>query len=964
VDKPDQQRDFFVSYTAADRTWAEWIAWELEAAGYTTVLQAWDMPAGTAFVHAMDQAVQHTRRVVLVLSPAYLRSAMAEAEWRPGFTADPSGAARRLLPVRVEQVEPAGLLADRVWIDLVGTDEATARTRLREEVARALRGPGRPATPPRFPRALAAAVERPRFPTALPGVWNVPYRRNPDFTGRDELLGSLAEALAGRGTAAVTRVLQGAGGIGKTSLVVEYAYRYRSRFDTVWWVRAEQVATLLGDLTDLAVALSLADPEEASQQLAVAAVRRWLDDHDRWLLVLDNAGAPDTPTGLEVPLARLVDLLPQVIHGQVLVTSRDASWEDYAALAELEVFTREEAIGFLLVRSGATDEQAAEEVAELLGWLPLALEQAGAYVRQTRTPLATYLGRLRQFPALALAKGRPRDRDPADTVATTWQVSLERVGPVPGAVSLLEVCAFLAPEAINRELFSQQLDHRAHGLRVLADDPFALDEAIGGLRRFGLVKVGEQTMTVHRLVQQVVRARLAASDREAALTAAVELLAAAFPSSPHELRDPKRWPRCAQLLPHLLVAAEHAQQAGVARATTAALLRRAGGYLERRGEYEAARGLSERALALTEAAYGADHLEVAYVLDALGYLLRVQGDLAGAQAAHERALAISRAAQDPDQLLVASVLHNLGRVLHAKGDLADARTHLERALTIKQAILPRDHPDVASTLGNLGGVLRDQGDVAGARKYVERTLAINELARGRDHPDVGRTLDTLGGLLHLQGDLAGARGHLERALAINEASLGADHPDVGRTLGSLAAILRDQGDLAGARPLYERALAIYEASLGADHPDTAQCLNYLATVLHEEGDLAGARQLYERALAIRRASLGPDHPHTAHSLTNLAFFLHDQGDLAGARTRFERALAIYEASLGLDHPYTALGLNNLATILADQGDLDGARALFERALAIREARLGADHPDTARSRRNLAAVVAELDEQQ
>jgi hypothetical protein len=211
VDKPDQQRDFFVSYTQADRAWAEWLAWELEAIGYTTVLQAWDMPAGTAFVHAMDQAVQTTRHVVLVLSPAYLRSELAEAEWRPGFTADPSGEARRLLPVRVEACEPAGLLADRVWIDLVGTDEATGRTRLREEVPRALRGPGRPTTTPRFPRAQAAAT-RPRFPTALPPVWNVPFtatRRSPAVTSNSR---HRPPRSSRAGTAAVTQVLQGGGG--------------------------------------------------------------------------------------------------------------------------------------------------------------------------------------------------------------------------------------------------------------------------------------------------------------------------------------------------------------------------------------------------------------------------------------------------------------------------------------------------------------------------------------------------------------------------------------------------------------------------------------------------------------------------------------------------------------------------------------------------------------------------------
>jgi TIR domain len=316
VDKPDQQRDFFISYTAADKAWAEWLAWELEAAGYTTLLQAWDMPPGTAFAHAMDQAVQHTRHTLLVLSPAYMRSAMTEAEWRPGFVADPSGSQRRLLPVRVEPCEPKGLLADRVYVDLVGLDEATTRATLLDGVAAALRGHARPTNRPRFPRAPAvAAVDRPRFPTALPPVWNVPYRRNPDFTGRDGELAVLAAALGQGETVAVTQVLQGGGGVGKTALAVEYAYRQRARFDTVWWIHAEEPTTLMSDYAGLAVARGLVEAGEADQQLAAVAVRRWLDDHDRWLLIFDNATAPDTPTGLHSPVARLVDLLPQVVHG-------------------------------------------------------------------------------------------------------------------------------------------------------------------------------------------------------------------------------------------------------------------------------------------------------------------------------------------------------------------------------------------------------------------------------------------------------------------------------------------------------------------------------------------------------------------------------------------------------------------------------------------------------------------------
>jgi hypothetical protein len=258
-------------------------------------------------------------------------------------------------------------------------------------------------------------------------------------------------------------------------------------------------------------------------------VRRWLNDHDRWLLVLDNAQGPDTTTGLQAPLACLVALLPQVQHGQVLVTSRDASWEQHAALAELEVFNAQEAVAFLLVRSGSSDHAAAGEVAELLGRLPLALERAGAYLRETRLSLTDYLDRLRRFPALTVARGRPRDRDPADTVATTWQVSLERVRPTPGAVALLEVCAFLAPEEIPRELFSQRLDPPAAALEALADDPFALDDAIAALRRYALVKADEQTLTVHRLLQQVARGQLDPATAEARVEAGVRLLVKALP---------------------------------------------------------------------------------------------------------------------------------------------------------------------------------------------------------------------------------------------------------------------------------------------------------------------------------------------------------------------------------------------------------------------------------------------------
>lgn len=867
-----QAADFFVSYTSADRSWAEWIAWELEAAGYTTVLQAWHMPPGTSFIHAMDEALRQSSHTVLVLSLAYLRSAMTEAEWRPGFAADPDGAQRRLIPIRIEDCRPTGLLADRVYVDLVGLEEEAAKAALIEGAAAALRGHSRPASRPVFPTTGfpntgtgATQMDRPRFPSALPPIWNVPFRRNPAFTGREGELTQLAGALQMDKAVALTQVLRGGGGVGKTTLAVEYAYRQRTLFDTVWWIRAEEPATLVGDYANLGVACGVTTTVESDQHLTAQAVRRWLEDHDRWLLILDNAEAPDMRLGLDSPLDRAVGLLPQVIQGQVLITTRNTDWEEHAAVAELEVFSPAEAVTFLLSRSGSTDEQAAVQVAELLGWLPLALEQAGAYVRETRLPLSGYLNRLRQFPAITLTKGSPRDRNPADTVATTWQVSVERVQSIPGAVPLLEICAFLGPEEIPRDLLSQRLGAEVEEFAELGDDPFAFDEAIAAVRRYGLVKVSEEALVMHRLLQQVIRDRLNPDQRASRIVSVVRLIRGVFPA---DSSDPQAWPVCAQLLPHVLAVTSHAQPLDIEPDATAWLLTEAGQYLWQRGDLDQAQALLERALAIREGHLGAEHPDTAQSINDLALVRHDQGAYDEARALHERALAIRESQLGPDHVDTAQSFNNLGRTLRYQHNLDPARTALERGLAIRQARLG-DHRDTAWSLNDLGLVLFDRGDLDGACALYEQALAMFETCLGPDHPDTAHSVSRLATALARQGHLDRAAALHQRALAIREASRGPDHPDTAHSLCNFGRALTAQGDLDRASHLLERALVIREARLGENHPDTAHTLDDLAHLRVAQGDLEQARSLLERAVSIRENQLGIDHPHTLSSLNYL-----------------------------------------------------------------------------------------------
>ena len=249
--KNTPRKDFFISYTAADRQWTEWIAGVLEDAGYTTVLQAWDFRPGDNFVLKMHEASAEAKRTIMVLSPAYLQSRFTAPEWTAAFAQDPTGEQGLLLPVRVQECDLQGLLSQIVYIDLVGRTEEKARVELLAGVDRRR---AKPTTPPTFP---SSAQEKPRFPGVLPGVWNVPHLRNPNFTGRERLLTRLHEAFAGSQAVASRQpqALCGLGGIGKTQLALEYVYRHAADYEVVWWIRSEEASTCAGDFVALAIAL-------------------------------------------------------------------------------------------------------------------------------------------------------------------------------------------------------------------------------------------------------------------------------------------------------------------------------------------------------------------------------------------------------------------------------------------------------------------------------------------------------------------------------------------------------------------------------------------------------------------------------------------------------------------------------------------------------------------------------------
>jgi tetratricopeptide (TPR) repeat protein len=825
--------EFFVSYTGADTAWAEWIADQLEAAGHPVILQAWDFRPGENFIARMNQALEQTDRVVAVLSPAYFGSAYASDEWTAALVRDQEGR-DRLLPVRIAPCDLPPLLANRIYVDLVGLGEDAAAAKLLAGIAQ---GRAKPADRRPFPGRTGRRAGRSRFPGRWPEIFNAPAR-NPNFTGRRDLLKNLRQTLRTRRAGAVVQAsaAYGLGGVGKTQLAVEYAHRFAADYDLIWWIPAEQPVAIPGHLAGLARRLGLAEPTDEREQLTLLFEE--LRRRERWLLIFDNATTPHD----------LNPYRPPAGGGHLLITSRNPAWTAIATPLPVQVLPRADAVAFLHTRANRPGDPAVDALAAALGDLPLALEQAGAYVEQARTSLGAYLQLLQDQGGELLRLGEPLDYQ--HTVATTWTLALDQIrSEVPAGEDLLTLCAFLAPDELPRPLLSEHTSELPSRLQQTAGNPFAYDQALTALGRYSLVTVTEHSLAVHRLVQTVVRQDL---DEQAAwgwAGAAVRLILAAWPDRSWL---PAAWPRCGQLLPHALAAVAHAEQFAVASEQTGALLNNAGVYLAGRVELTAARASFERALAIEEAAYGPDDPYVGRSLNHLGNALRSLGELPEAHIQFQRALTIYEAAYGPDHPEVARTLGNLALVVYDLGELPEARDQLERAIAILEATYGPYDPHVAPTLNNLGVVLRRLERLPEARAQLERALAIFEAAYGPDHPEVARTLDNLGVVLRQLGRQSEARAHHEQSLELFEAAYRRDHPEVARTLGNLGPVLAELGELAEARAQLERALAIFEKAYGPNHPQVANTLHSLGIVLRQLGKLPQAEACEQRAHAIRQ----------------------------------------------------------------------------------------------------------------
>ncbi|MGN9912783.1 FxSxx-COOH system tetratricopeptide repeat protein [Phytohabitans sp. LJ34] len=797
-----------------------------------------------------------------------------------------------------------------------------ASDRLARAAPPAVDPPSTPTAPP-----AAAPPDAPPPPAGVAHLGLAPHR-TPAFTGRDDLLELMRTRLVGEPWQPL--VLYGLGGVGKTQLAVEYAHRHAEEYDLVWWIAAEDRSRVTASLVALGERQDWPTSFDMAQTVTTVLSRLELGSL-RWLVVLDNSGAPE----------ELAPLVPAA-GGHVVVTTRDVAWLDSGRSIEVDVFARRESIELLRARGHDISFDEADQLADRLGDLPLALEQVAAMQSATRTPVREYLRQLDERATGLLAAAEPGEY--RATVATAFAVAADHVRAESlAAGQLLELLSCLGADPIPLSLLRRAGGRVPPPLGRLLAQPDLLDEAVRLVRRYGLVKLldGGQALQVHRLVQAIVRDALPTRVRERAYHNARRLLAVANPGNP---LDPLTWDMHAQIGPHLRparameVSDPDSRKAVVHQAT----------YLYEIGDFEGSRRLSHEAWTTWTRQGGPEDAQVFACLRRLVAALYALGRYGEsrrlADEAWQRLLADPE--YGPDHPSTLEIADTTAVLLRVSGRYAEA-LRLDQDRVERYGRIHGDaHPHTLAARNNLGASLRAMGDF---RTAYDLDTGLAEVRRRSLGPDDQRTLLSLSNVAR---DLYGL-GRYAEALELQRTvwpayreRLGDRHPLVLSAWRTIVLGLRKTGQVTAALEDARRLYLVTQGHVGADHELSLAAMMTYANTLCAAGDLGQAWNVATDAMYRYRRHFGERNPLSLVAAANQAIILRAMGERRRARQFGESSFYRLRQVLGQQHPYTIAAAIGVGNDLVLAHETERARRLLASTLDDARRVRGERHPET------------------
>ncbi|KAF2105028.1 purine and uridine phosphorylase [Rhizodiscina lignyota] len=729
-------------------------------------------------------------------------------------------------------------------------------------------------------------------------VFTVPFRRDPDFVNRGDILKQIDE----RCSQPAGRVaLVGLGGVGKSQLAIEYAHRVKQKSPEkrVFWIYASNKARVEAAYKDIADRLLLRGRDDRTASV-LGLVVKWLSDETNgpWLMIVDNADEFGMIAGQGAGSEEgysVASLLPQSDNGAVLITSRniDVARELTGRekdIIHVETMNQHEATKLLENKLREPPDNSTVDLLAALDYFPLAIIQAASYInRQPRMPISDYIRRFRIIESKTrllkkAAADMRRDEKASNSILTTWQISFEQI----------------------------RSDRREE------DGEYYEDIAL--LYSFSLItKPNEEEFGMHGLVQFATRVWLSSTGVEEDFWGKfVAVMAEAFGSEEY-----KNWRLCRALLPHIQSITEKRPSHIEQGEDWTRLVTNAGGYAWKQRLFLQAEELIHQSLEECER----------------------WSFMAWSEPMIQRNLQI-----------LASILIDQGRYEEAKMSAQRVTTVLLK----RKKVHGEDHPETVANLNNLAQVLNQQEKYEEAEEIGRRALVVNEKELGEDHIDTLTSLNHLGNALSCQGKYEESQMMYRRELVGKEKVLGTNHPDTMTSMHNVGMALCCQGESEEAEELLRRVVAGRGKELGEDHPNTLTSLHYLARLLTGQGKDEEAEEIERRALAGMEKNLGKDHQDTLESLHNLGVVLASQGKYTEAVDIKRRALAEAEKKLGDDHPNILENVWSLAYFLEKIEHYDESVWLYKRACAGFERQLGAFHPSTVECRQELATLLSKM----
>jgi cellulose biosynthesis protein BcsQ/tetratricopeptide (TPR) repeat protein len=877
--RPPHAGDIVICFVPENRPWAEWIGRLLERRGIRSIQYNAESPD-------TDQALAHDR-ILAIVSPAFARSRAAR-----NFTLS----TRQATAVHVAEMRPIEPFAGAGTIELHGLTESDAA----HAVLRALDITVAEADGEDLPAGV-------RYPGSMPRIWNV-GPRNPNFTGRDSVLDTLRGQLMAKGMAVVMPVaLHGLGGVGKTQVALEYAHRFKSDYDVVWWINAEfpkfidESLALLAERLGIRIGPSL--PDAARDALDV--LRLGQAPYQRWLLIYDNAYDP----------ADLREHLPDG-PGHVLVTSRNQSWGAVAAPLEVDVFTRAESIEHLSKRLPTLSAEGADRLAERVGHLPLAVEVAAAWLAETGMRIEDYLSELDTSGTRLLS------------LDAIWQISLDRLAERTRAgVQLLELCAFMAPSISVDLIYSQTTLEALAPFDPTLRVPGILGRVVQEISRLALARIDLQNgeIQIHRLIQEFLRDRLSPAEQEDRYHTVHRILAGARPTR-GDTDDPQNWPQYALIWPHL----EPSRAASCDEDAVRTLMIDWVRLLWKRSQHEQALELGRRLELQWSATLG-------------------------------RGAETGRLSEPEARVLLRQLLFlrfHIGNIYRSQGEFERARELDEAVLAAQRTALGEEDLHTLMTAGSLAADLRGLGRYTEALEMDRRTHGRLKDLFGEDFERTLSAANNLAISLRLNGHNEQARDLDDDTVQRRLQVLGQMHSYTLQTQSNLARDYRDLGDYRQSLSILEGVYARYNEVLGPDFIDTLRCATSLATSLRLLGEHERARTLTEETVQRLEGNYPPDHPDVLACRMNLAADLAAAGQEERALAVSAQTLAGYERRLGPNHPYTCMARNNYGCYLVRNGSYDDALVQLKNANEYLLEALGRTSPLAHGTGMNLANVYA------